>query len=310
MKDVSDLFQLQKEFNDVVYGEDYTDQEREEITKTLALSLHAEVSSLIMGINFRDHRHVRKDIDVSKMLYESVDVFRYLLAILNVWNISSDSFCQAFNDKDLFLRTRYNLGLEKWSGQPVLIVDLDDVLIKFRDGFVSWLEDTHGLDIDKDSTEYYTTREVKAAGLNPEGVFSEFIENRMIKELAPIQEMITSINTLHDEGFWIQLLTARPEENLTCFYDTFSWLSESGLKFNRIDFSPEKYRWLTKSEYFGSGKIICAIDDSPKHVAEYTKHGVKVLMPEEAYNLEARTLEGVTTYTDPADVPSIIKSHM
>jgi hypothetical protein len=51
-----------------------------------------------------------------------------------------------------------------------------------------------------------------------------------------------------------------------------------------------------QSEYWVSGTIGFAIDDSPKHASEYAKHGVRVLSPRKSYNTEITDLENVTVY--------------
>jgi len=56
----------------------------------LSLELHAEVSSLVSAINFKAHRKEKKQPDRDKILYEGIDILRYTMAIMNVWNISSD----------------------------------------------------------------------------------------------------------------------------------------------------------------------------------------------------------------------------
>lgn len=196
----------------------------------------------------------------------------------------------------------------KWCGQPVLIFDLDDVICEFRETFINWLKHTYDIDADINSTEYYTTAEVKEAGLNPEAVFEEFVANRQLRNVKPNIEIINAVNKLHDEGYWIQILTARPDDSLVCKYDTFQWLKKSGLKYHRVDFSPEKYRWLTKSDYYASEKIVCAIDDSAKHSAEYAKHGVKTCSPSKSYNTELGHLENVIMYNNAKELISCIKN--
>ena len=309
MVTIKDLFELQKRFNDIFYNmNDLKSGEREEITKSLTLALHTEVSSLISAINFKDHRQSRKDVDESKILFESVDIFRYLISILNIWDITPDQFTAAFLDKDLFLHTRYRLNSTQWSGQDVIIVDLDDILIEFRNGFLRWLRDTHEIFVNTDSKEYYTTTEVKNAGLNPEKVFSDFINGGGLRSLERDQDMINVINDLHSDGYWIHLLTARPRHNLVCYYDTFRWIENSNLSYDRLDFSSEKYRWCTQSEYFDSNSIVCAIDDSAKHAAEYAKHGISVFLPAKSYNTEVHDSDNIIVFTDPRDICRKVKS--
>jgi len=306
---IKDLFRLQRKFNDIFYDmEDLKIGEREDITKSLTLALHTEVSSLISAINFKDHRQNKKHVDDNKILFESVDIFRYLISILNIWEISPERFEDAFLDKDLFLHTRYRLNSNKWSGQKVIIVDLDDVISKFRDGFLRWLSETHNIIVDSQSKEYYTTTEIKLVGLNPEKMFLDFINERGLKSLDVDQGMIDVVNSFHEEGYWIHILTARPEENLVCHYDTFYWIEKSGLKYDRLDFSSEKYKWCTQSDYFDGGQIVCAIDDSAKHAAEYAKHGIPVFLPSKNYNTEVHDMENVIVFTDTSTVYRKVKA--
>ena len=48
------------------------------------------------------------------------------------------------------------------------------------------------------------------------------------------------------------------------------------------------------------GKISFAIDDSPKHVSEYAKHGIFCYMPEKNYNKEVRGFSKTRTYPNPS----------
>ena len=176
MKKISDLFRSQKKFNDLFFDvSDLDDIQKEEITKSLALCLHSEVSSLISAINFKDHRKNRREIDKCKILFESVDAFRYLLAILNVWEIPSDKFLEAFNDKDEFLNLRHTINKTSWSGEPVVIVDMDDVMTDFRKDFAGWIEKTYNIKMDVDSPEYYFVEDLTKNNINPEEIFLDFV---------------------------------------------------------------------------------------------------------------------------------------
>jgi hypothetical protein len=293
---ISQLFKDQSKFNNLFYEKGMTEKEKEEITKGLALALHSEVSSLVSSLNFKDHKINRKPVDLNNMLYESVDILRYLVSILNLWEISPESLISGLEDKDLFLNVSHRIGQNKWCGEPVVIVDVDDVLAEFRCAFTSWMKLKHGILVNKDSTEYYTTSEVKRAGFNPEDVFFEFIESRGFRDIEVCKDMLKLLNKLKMEGYWIHLLTARPEENPIVKYDTFFWIEKNKIPYDRVDFSPEKYRWITQSEYFDSGRIVCAIDDSPKHASEIAKHGIPVISPSKSYNQELLGKENIRVF--------------
>jgi len=249
------------------------------------------VGDMLEGINYRQHRMEDKEPDRGVILHESVDVWRYLIAIMNLWGITPDEFQSAYDDRDLFLRMRHEKESVEWDGRPVLIVDVDDVLTNFRADCTAWALEAHPGAVDENSTSYYSI---------PEELYREFIELRKMKTLSPLQEYVDAINELHDDGIWIHILTARPESNLILKYDTYAWLHNAGLKFDRVSFSSEKYLWLAQTEYFKQDRVIAAVDDSPKHAREYSQHGITCLVPINVHNFNVEENDNLVLCQDSA----------
>ena len=181
-------------------------------------------------------------------------------------------------------------------------MDVDDIIFPFRELFTKWLVEEKKLDIETDSPEYYHTMGILKSGYSPDGLFEEFISLRKLQHGSPIPGIVDTINRLYDRGVWIHLLTARPQDNILCFYDTARWLSTSGLKFHRIDHTPEKFLWVSKTKYYEEEKVLCAIDDSPKHASEFAKHGVLVMSPKMPYNSELKNVKNVIMYNEPEEL--------
>lgn len=302
------LFRTQKSFSSkFIDQENLSLEEKERLTQEFALALHNEVSSLVREINFKHHASERKDIVKNSILFEGIDCFRYLLAIMNLWGFTADEFLEAFDDKAAYLDIKYNNDKE-WAGQPVVLVDVDDVVANFREGYADYLNSLDGVNVDVNSSEYYFTEGIPREKYNPELIFQDFIEARMLRTLTVDQSMISAVNDLYDKGYWIHVLTARPDWNQTCKYDTYTWLSNSGLKFHRISFSPEKMIWAAKSKYYDGNAIFCAIDDSPKHSREYAKHGVKVISPKKPYNSELESVDNVFVVKSADEVEAVIQN--
>jgi len=293
MKDTfKEMLLKQKRFSEnFIDHENLTQEDREKLTLQFSASLQKEVGDILDGVNYRHHRAKDESPELSKILHESVDAFRYLLAILNTWGITHDDFEDAFSVRDLHLNTRFNKEQVKWEGQPVIIVDVDDVLTPFKDECTRWVKANTDFVPDEDSTAYYSITEE---------MYMKFIEARRLKSMRTNISIVETINKLYDEGYWIHLLTARPADLLVCKYDTYAWLEKSGIKCHRISFSPEKYLWLARTDYYKSEKVVCAIDDSPKHATEYAKHGVHTLSPRTSVNADLENVENVTMY-DTAD---------
>jgi hypothetical protein len=291
------MLKRQREFSNLFFDADqFNDDKREEMTKSFALALHGEVSALVSSINFKDHHANRKTPDREKILYESIDALRYLLAIMNTWGYTPDEVDDAFNDKDTFLHMRHKSETAKWDGRPVLIVDVDDVIAHFRKDYFKWLEATYDIVIPQDYPEYYASTPLKEKGINPEATFKDFISDRKLREIEPIDDTIDVLGRAQKMGYWIQLLTARPDQNLICLYDTYHWINQMNIPFDGLAFSGEKYRWVVQSPFYGH--VAACIDDSPKHAAEYATHGLLVLSPELSYNTSLKDVKNVIHYSN------------
>ena len=164
---MKELFLMQKKYNERIYGKpgtELTPSELEKITQELALCAHSEISALIEATRFKKHHNNSILNDRSKILYESVDIIRYAMAIINVWDIEHDSFLSAFKKKDIYLNVRKRIDDNPWKGEPVVIVDIDDVLANFRNCFVMWLSTNKNINPDIESSEYYFIDALKEAG--------------------------------------------------------------------------------------------------------------------------------------------------
>lgn len=283
----------QKEFSELFFdSSSLTEKQREEQLKTFVLALHSEATGIVEAVNYKDHRCTDEPVDQSKILYKAVDAYRYILAILNLWGIDGNNFADALGQKDDFLHYRHKTAGRQWSGQPVALFDMDDVLANFRESFCEWSTKKCGHFIDPESDEYYNVREFKRLGINSEGYFKEFMDCHGLAKLERNEKYIGLLNHLKAQGYWIQIITSRPSSELTCFYDTYTWLRRNNIDADGVAFAPEKFIWLSRQPYYSGGKYF-AIDDSAKHAAEYAKHSVKVLVPEKSYNREVNGINNV-----------------
>ena len=275
---------LQRRYNNKIVPDITSESIKDSITQNLALCTHAEISSLVNAVNYKHHHNDSQKINRDNILFESVDIIRYIMAIMNVWDINPEEFEDAFSKKDKYLWMQYRMDSKQWNGEPVVIVDIDDVMAEFRVCFADWLEKEYSVKMDVDSEEYYFITALTECNLNPEEVFENFMSDGGFGMLPLVEGGREFLLDLRNQGYWIQFLTARPKDDLRCLLDTHAWIDAHNLPYDRIDFSPEKFRWCAKSEYYDSNSIKFAIDDSPKHAEEYAKHGIRVKVPIKSYN--------------------------
>ena len=309
MKTIKSLFSDQRKFQESL-DRDLGVEKRsspEEMTKTLSLALYSEVSQLVSSTNYKSHYHDNIKVEKNKILFESVDIVRYAIAILNQWEISAEDFEKCWNSKDCYLKLQNEINARPWRDEKVAIVDMDDVLVDFRQCFSEWIYEEHSIQTDVESSEYYFIDDLEKAGLNPEDIFEDFVRLGGFLKLRALPGAANFTKRLRDLGYYVQILTARPKDNPRCFYDTFSWLTKNDIYFDSIDFSNEKLRWCAKSKYWNHDRISFAIDDSPKHAAEYAKHGINVLLPKKPYNKEVQDLNNIISYDNFEELLQIIK---
>ena len=294
-KNIFDYLAIQRVFSSLFF--DTSSMSEEELIarhQVFSLALHSEVSELASAVHYKDHRPMQSETQRQKILYETVDIMRYCLAVLNLWDFTAEDFEDAFDSRDAFLWNRETRGLQNWSGQPVIVVDVDDVLAQFRLGFFGWIKENFGIEFDVEDPSYYNN--IPVGEFSNEEAYMEFIKAGGVRSLPINDKIAKSLKMMKGKGYWIHLLTARPAENLKCLYDTCLWLSSNEIVYDSVAFSPEKYRWLLDKDFFKQGKMICAVDDAPKHVAEYAKQGLKVLVPKRSYNSEVWDLKNVITF--------------
>ncbi len=288
------MMRSQAHYNESKFGKLESNEDKRNISKDLALNAYNTINKMI------EKMRVENGIpDEDDLIFSSIDVLRYVMSMLNLWDINPEDVSHAFSLKDTYLETEHKIHTKQWDGRPVAIVDIDDVLAEFRNPFAEFLKRRFGIEADTESDQYFFVEDIlKASGnLNPEKVFDEFTQERHFRCLPIVEGAKALLEKLREDGYWIQLLTARPKENLKIFYDTYYWLDQHDLAFDRVDFSPEKLRWCMSSEYYDSGAIKFAIDDSPKHALEYAGHGISVKVPIKSYNKNIKN-ENIQFYKD------------
>jgi len=298
--DLDSALKSQKSFSDYFYDSNQlTNEQKIDELKSLSLALHSEISEMCNAVNYKEHRREARETDLQKILYKSADAYRYILAIANLWGITADKLVSALEQKDHYLHYRHSLRNKKWQGEPIVLFDVDDVLAEFRYEFCKFVTDQTGIFMDPNSAEYYNTVKFKEHGLNSEYFFKKFIDDHGFLRLLLNKKYYDLLTALKSRGYWVQIVTARDADNLTCFYDTYAWLHLNNIPADDVAFTPEKFAWLAGQDFYKTAKLF-AVDDSAKHASEYAKHGVTCVVPKKSYNSEVKNVKGIV-YVEEAD---------
>jgi len=291
---LNEMLAIQKKFSDRFFdSSSLTEAEKIERHKTFCLSMYSEISQLANTVHYRDHRPAISPTHRANILFETMDVYRYCLSILNLWGFSAEDAEAAFSARDAHLNSRAEKSLARWDGKPVVVVDVDDVLANFRERFYKWVNRTYSSDLTELSPEYFFTRII--AGKSGDQLLAEFVEAGEVRKLEVIPNLRVALHHLRASGYWIHILTARPADELKCLYETYAWLLDN-VEFDSLALFPEKYIHLAATEPYKQGKVICAIDDSPKHAGELAHHGIHTFVPKRSYNQTVWDQDNITTF--------------
>jgi len=303
------MLDKQKNFSKNFYNTDeMSEQEKIEKHKTLCLAMQSELTQLADTVHYREHRPNITPTHMQNILFETMDVYRYCLSILNLWGYDENDATSAFESRDANLRVRTEKNLSKWNGQKVVVVDVDDVIARFRQNFYDWVNETYpGCNVDHRSNEYFLSKPIE--GKSGDQLLIEFIDSGCLRKIDVCDNVIKSLRTLRQKGYWVHILTARPETELKCMHETYEWLDKYVKEFDSVQLSSEKYIAVASLEAYKQGKVVCAIDDSPKHASEYVMHGVPCLVPKRNYNTGVMNHDGVYAFDwEKGDVASLVES--
>lgn len=242
-----------------------TQAERDGLVKELLLHLHEEVAELQRGMN-QSRYHLLKQRDpstVSNLAEAGVDVFKLLVALLQLGGVSAEMFAAEFDHKTKRVAAQWAWERDDLQANiEVLLCDIDGVIAKWLPAYHRWA----------------TVR-----GVKPELEDSKdaFHSSGGFREIEPDEEMVRLLNewrnTVPSSSVQRRLImvTARPYKRFRrIFTDTVWWLKEHGLQFDHILFERDKAEAVRLVQ---PARIIGHIEDRGKHALEVAATGVKVI---------------------------------
>lgn len=106
MEQLKKMWKRQKSFTDKVNKKPESIKEQEFLTKDICLALMVETTEVLNLINWKTHRKSIKIIDRDMIKEEMIDCWKYLLTMLQIWQITPKEFIEEFNKKSLIVEQR------------------------------------------------------------------------------------------------------------------------------------------------------------------------------------------------------------
>lgn len=286
---LSEMMDVQRRFTAMVLegrGTDLgtmTEAQVVEFTREVVLALHAEADELLEEINWRMHRaHVGKVVR-SNIVYECVDVFKFLLNVLLVWGVTPEQFAEAFSAKSRAVESRYvqerTLADLREQGREIVAFDVDGVLAEYPGHWLSWLA-ARGHADPASGVPYRPFDSVNAAkdSMSPDvyaDLKMEYRSSGAKRNIPPCFGSADAVARIRAAGFGTVALSARPAWKISRLHaDTLDWFAEYGMTFDAVYFDADKSVKAARS----LPNLRAIVEDDVGQAREVARLGVDVYL--------------------------------
>lgn len=256
----------QAEFNRQLRPEPpLTHEELAEITKEFTLHQMTEMAEFLeAGKVWGQHR--RRPIGLinrENVRRQLIDQFKYWMGIAQAWGFELKDLERTYWMKSATVRQRY---AEEWltsiADQPIVVLDLDNVLCDYTEGFFQWLKENVMAYADSEvqaatwrtDLEWARKRRVFFSGtelgiLNPlwNKIQHDFRSHGQFTRLPAMPYAREFVDWCRSNDWAVVALTSRPIDEYPNLYDdTVYWLTEQQLTVDRIWWGPNKGEKLSQ----------------------------------------------------------------
>jgi uncharacterized HAD superfamily protein len=249
---LKDVWTEQKDFNELFRHLPEGFEQQSDLTQHMVLCIMSELDEILGTVQWKHHRNIPIKPNPQQTLSECVDVFKYLITIVQAWGFTEKDFIDAFWKKSMVVRQRRSEEFLKNVDGPTAVIDIDGVICDHNLGFLSWLRKAGNLHnwqdaklVDKEKTlGYIDTLNRHDLGMSPKEWQNLKHEFRIsgYKEYMPVfddaKEFLTQ---LKDKNIVTVLMTSRPIDRYPNLYtDTVAWLEREHLPYDVIWWSYDK----------------------------------------------------------------------
>ncbi len=274
---IDKYFKVQKDFQRKLYTlEKMNMDEKIKLSKDYILCAHQELSEVLDCFKWKSHRKEDKHFSKSNLVEEIIDVFKYIITICYIWDISPKEFDKFFDDKTAVVLQRHRQEfMTAKKNEKVCAIDLDDVLCEWEKHFVEIFNKKYKENLSTDSQIRDHLGPLEYADFKHQ--FRESGEKRNI----PIKKGARQLSEyLKKKGYRIIIISSRPyKDYFRIFSDTIYWLKKNRIKYNDLYFEENKHIKILKR--FPNLKFM--IEDNQKYAEQVADSGYKVFFLNKEY---------------------------
>lgn len=245
--------------------------EREALIKDLLLHMHEEMHDVQRLMDqSRYHLLKRRDkLDSSNLAAAGVDVFKLLIALMQLGGVNAADFESAWKQVTQAVGDKWRWEQDEMAECHVLFCDIDGCIAEYTPAFQFYLA----------QNGFSEPEHINRPDLEP--VKDAFHSGGGFRVLEPIPLAVQTLNQWRNcanSDEWAKrrlvLVTARPYKRYRRIYtDTVDWCKAQHLKFDHILFEHDKAEAVRLVQ---PAKIVAHIEDRGKHALEVAHTGVTV----------------------------------
>lgn len=248
-------------------------------TKEMVLHLFSECDELLRACGaWKEHRRVQVLENKEHVKEELIDVFKYWLIMCQIQGFTPSEMIDAYWAKSMAVRQRFS---EEWVQQlvgPAVLIDVDNVLADYINGFLSWAVHNGYLDIkhtrDRRRFQYIEPKNIGLTAQAYEKLKHQFRTSTQHRFLPPMPGARQFMMSVRQMGVQIIVLTSRPIDRYPNLHgDTIHWLKMRDIPYDYIWWAADKGN-LTKSK-LPSNAVLFAVDDEWKYVNQLREIGIR-----------------------------------
>ena len=273
------------------------DHERTDRARRVLLGIHEEVTELQkLTTSYKRHLLSRPVVNKENIADECADIFKYLVSLAQMHDISSDDFSEAFRRKTLVTsaKARYD-RFKLVKGDKVLVVDVDDVVADLS----CWQQKLHSIKsaIPDNEDKLRVVEEFK----------DRFYRAGGFRDLDVIPGAKRSLVKFSEAGYKIAMITARPAQQYKRLYaDTLTWLTNHGIPHDKVIFNKDKVEAI--QDHIMPAWPVAFVEDHPKNALGLAFNGVPVLLFNQPHNesLDCNAHSNITRVSSWSEVEHLI----
>jgi hypothetical protein len=284
------IWQDQLEFNKMFFktkGKDFTKftlEEKQQWTKEYLLHLVCESTEVLREIKWKMHRKEDdKEVILSNISEESIDIFKFLMGIFQIWGITYEDFVKQYWDKTQVVKQRFEQehSLTLVNKKKCVALDIDGVLLDWETHFLKYAN--------KKLHKHYThTKDIPTMDYTK--VKHEYRDSGAKKNIKAFYDASEFTKKLKKLGYSIVLITSRPyKEYLRIYSDTLFSLKKNDILYDAVYWDEKKHIKILKE--LPDLKFI--VEDNTKFANEIAQEGYEVFLINRQYNLYDKTHDDV-----------------